>query len=164
MLTIDDINSINEKYKEIGFWYEVDFSQLAEKPNGFVQDCIEIIKAREEGHRGYRIHLPNNLFYMLHYSTRNGEIQSTLGLYYSHVSGDYFFIEPAYTPHKLYLFLSASDMEDMPEGFRSRQFLIKPKNSLCVPVINGKFDDRFYIDVIGDEVLSIKGYTNLFST
>ena len=159
MLTIDDINSINEKYKEIGFWYEVDLSQLIEKPNGFVQDCIKITKAREGGANGYRIHLPNNLFYMLHYFTQNGEIQSASTLYHSNVSGDYFFIEDNFNQEKLYLFLSASDMEDMPEEFRAYQYLIKPKNSLCVPVINGEFDDRFYIDVIGDEVISIKGYT-----
>ena len=156
MLTIDDINSINQKYASIGFWYEVDLSQLIEKTNGFVQDCIKIIKTKEGGHDGYRINLPNNLFYRLHYFTKNGQIQSTQHLSNSNVTGEYFIMGTSFEGVKLYIWLSVSDLEDLGENFRAGHHLIAPKNSVYVPVVNGVFDDRFYIDVIG---LSIRGYT-----
>lgn len=156
MLTIDDINSIFEKYKDIGIWYEIDLTKLSENPNGIIIDGIQLIKTKENGNDGYRVHLPNPLYYGLYYFSSGSEVRF-LQLQQSIVSGAYFFLETSFIT-ELHLFLCMSDITPIPYRMQMGLSIIKPKNSLYVNVVNGEFDDKFYIDTMGNKQW-IDGYT-----
>ena len=52
-------------------------------------------------------------------------------------------------PDKIHLYFTKDSVVDIDNKFTPTSHLITPKISLQVSVINGEFDDKFYINVIG---------------
>ena len=152
MLTIDDINSINEKYKDIGFWYTIDLTKIR-KGVSTHYDVLEIIQGPNDDN--YYIKMKNNLYSGLSYLSSNGRILPDMLYKYTGPEYDYMTGVTLPAPDKIHLYFTKDSVVDIDNKFTPTSHLITPKISLQVSVINGEFDDKFYINVIGS---AIRGY------
>ena len=148
MLTVDDCNSILRKYSHAGFWYTIDLTKLSQENDVY----FDFIKTHYESSM-YYIKLNTPFFHGLHYFTANGSGHSAMLFESGRTDYDYkFTMSWGVVPDTLHLFFTVDDVGELSDSFQASQILFIPKYSLQVPVVNGDFDDKFYINVIGNHI------------
>ena len=166
MLTIDDANAIKEKYKS-GFWYQIDCSDfdISSFPtSGLLEFRKDSFKIEFTWHKtttgllDVRLYLNTNSFATrLIYLTYNDGTVSSLELDYwptfVKVSLEKETFEE--NPFIFNVFIT-SNPTNLPDNIYLYRCLFLPVSPLQIPVVNGEFDDKLYIDVLGD---SITAYT-----
>ena len=148
MLTIDDCNTIMEKYGRSGFWYEVDVTKFPSTVGDIITYDFMKIKNNDTA---YLIKMDNHFFSGLNYCTNNGQITSNILLTYFGSGYDYG-LEMSPQVDKLYLFLTADVSIYGEYQSYANQPLIIPKNGVQIPIINGEYDDKFYFNLIRGSV------------
>ena len=151
MLTIDDANTIMEKYGKSGFWYKIDLTLLNDNPAGLDYDFVKI---RDNGAYGYKIIICNSLFYGLHYFSANGNVHSQQLFKLSDPYTYSFSMDWGVNPDTLWVYLTADNAGQLDSSFNPLSHLIIPLSNLQIPVINGVFDDKFYINVKGGYIVN----------
>jgi hypothetical protein len=151
MLTIDDINTILEKYGNTGFWYKIDFSKInhAESSGTWTQDFVTITAQYYSGSHRY-IHtltVANNLSQGILYVTEsNGDLYQTN---YSYSSSDNEYIID-YIPYDgiVWLYLSQGDVTLPEEEDSLNNYMFIPLSPLSIPVVNGEYPTTFYVKLL----------------
>ena len=152
MLTIDDCNTILEKYSS-GFFYELDIQEIdltigAHYTHDFID--IEIINYGQTP--TLKMHIYNSLWHGAYYCVKhNGELSNES-------------IEKVTTDSDTYFQLQLGDSDDFivkfyltpkPAGIYGTfklsncRWLFVPMSPLQIPVVNGEFDNKMYIGIFG---------------
>ena len=152
MLTIDDCNSLIEKYGDIGFWYEVDFSQFEfVKGKTYRQDFCDITLTTTFGQDYFDIIINTDLFKGQYYCkdlegniigrgiTRQGKY--SYDMYTTGMDNNFI----------LALYLTNNPVNEYTESSATTPTgYVLPVSSLLIPVCNGEYEDKFYIQKNGD--------------
>ena len=146
MLTIDDINSIKEKYGDIGFWVEIPISLLPTTAGESItiNHITFTYLNTTDSNRVYDVVIPYNSFKGIFIPIENGEMSSTRITISKKSEGNYEIKFRPYFDLVTLWFANYSYVSfDMETG---SPLLFRPLSNLIVPVINGEFDDHFYIE------------------
>ena len=155
MLTIDDINSINEKYEDIGFWIELDFRQfdISRLPtsgslyfyqNGFT---IEFYQSAYD----FRINIQGRNFDLYYATYPDGTLYPIQAQNWG-PSDKQMNITPAKkqeyldSPFIFHIFIGKTPSIS---NFAPYERIFIPLQSTCISMVNGEYNDKFYIYPIG---------------
>lgn len=162
MLTIDDVNTIIKKYGKSGFWQTIDLGKLN------FENMPMYSSGRWFNYDGIRIHAnaypPNDpMTIHIYFSDRN--YTTRIG-YLSYDQGETSTVEGVdwwadrirlnidksilkNNPPIFYLYVTTNPTT-LPNKVTLYRCLFVPLSSLQIPVINGEFDNKLYIKVLGD--------------
>ena len=158
MLTIDDCNTILGKYKNGGFWYEIDFSKVDLTPGVTTKyDFCEITCVLSPDTYYYiNIKIQNSLWHGMYYQKdSNGEYFLTGGLDVKSAENKVVQAMKLTGDWILGLYLTQTqyrnwdwDMHILPI---SPQFVCL--SPLQIPIVNGEYDDKVYVEaLLPDEI------------
>ena len=152
MLTIDDVNTLLEKYNSTGFWYDLDFNKI-DLTQGKVTDYDFIKNIQYKNDVWNELDIQNDFFGLMVYAVDSEGnflpnaslvIDSETGLYKASIPEDNDCIFKLYIdPYCVY---EGDFVFNMSEG----GFL--PVSPTQIPVVNGEFDNKFYVQQIGSGV------------
>ena len=152
MLTIDDINSIVEKYGDVGYWLSVPVSELPINEGDYIQvDILKITKL--SANIKWRIYCDNAMFGGIGCFTKNGNLSSSSNI--SPRSNHEYEITLRGDVDTIHFYLSLNSIINGIEVHNG--LLIFPISDLTVPIFNGNFDDRFYINPNGNTRITLDG-------
>ena len=145
MLTVDDANTIIKKYGESGFWYEVDFNKL-ELGSGkrYTYDFYSVYLPASGGPQ---IIINDSLWQGQYYfKNSNGEI---INATINGKSGSTYILDfKGNTDVIMCFFISNTPVDSSYNYFVNYMFI--PRTELVVPVVNGEFEEKFYINYVGN--------------
>ena len=153
MLTIDDINSINEKYGKIGFWHQIDCSKIDLSiipPYGTYDvftycDGIKIGLSKGEDSstmyaKVFNTPISSNMLYL---SDNNGIVSNVNVTTFSNFINIGMLSRQRFKEIYINLFVVGNPVNltsvDM------KRYLFIPMSSLNIPVVNGDFPEKLYI-------------------
>lgn len=141
MLTLDDANTILEKWSKIGFWYEVDMTQF-EEGKVYQQDFLSI----------HPFSFPNEAYIVSNssYASRLAYCISDEGVISGILHSNNAWAIPRNT-NKVFIF--CDDSTDL-DAWRDDTYMLIPR-SLQISVVNGVFDDKLYFDYVGERITNI---------
>ena len=153
MLTIDDVNTLLEKYNSTGFWYDLDFNKI-DLTSGKVTDYDFIKDIHYDNPVWINLDIQNEFFGLMVYAVDSEGnflpnaaslvIDSNTGLYKASIPEDNDCI------FKLYIDPSCVYEGDFVFNMSDGGFL--PVSPTQIPVVNGEFDNKFYVQQIGSGV------------
>ena len=144
MLTIDDTNTILEKYGQRGFWYEIDFSEFwdGESNKKWTYDFGTIQTQWSNSIHAWvvKVSVTNSLSCKVAYvEDSQGNLQACS---WSDAE-NYFAFYAYYQTPKMYIYLTTSEVT-FPETYEIDTYMFIPVSSLIIPVINGEYDNKWY--------------------
>ena len=148
MLTIDDCNSLLEKYGDIGFWYEIDFNKLQiDKGKRYWYDfCyIEVFSNRTD-----LVNITINPLWggQFYFKNASGEIVN--GRVSAH-NLEQNMIQIYLPEDNDLIFCVFMNRNRVSSSFNYVAWMFMPLSDLVIPVVNGEFDDKLYIKGVGRE-------------
>lgn len=159
MLTIDDANTILEKYGNVGFWCQIDCSKFSlDFPYGGALDykynsfSIHLVYRRSTGKIEFWFYPQgNSLCTRIAYITdKDGNILST-PIEYSADHSSFEMLEQDFRDSlpiwNVYL---TSNPTSLPNNANLYRCLFVPLSSTQIFICNGEYDDKFYIHPVGD--------------
>lgn len=164
MLTIDDINSINEKHSN-GYWHKLEISK------------IDITTIPSQSNMTYKVDGINILF--IDRTTTSGGVDiwvyhtsmkiATRLIYCAYPNGDIVSITPEWwsnyvalykidpdefmeNPFDIYIYIT-NNPTTLPNNVQLYECLFIPSNNkTIIPIIRGEYDDKFYITPLGSSM------------
>lgn len=151
MLTIDDVNTLLEKYNSTGFWYKLDFNKI-DLTQGKVTD-YDFIKGIQYKNNTVELVIQNEFFGLIRYATdSNGNFLSDTLLVGDVETGEYSATIPEDKDCIFWLYIDPFCVYDDTFVFDMSGLGFFPISPTQIPVINGEFDNKFYIQPIGGSV------------
>lgn len=144
MLTVDDANTQLEKYSSAGFWYEIDFNKLELGSNKqYTYDFCNLFLSNQSGNR---LIINNSLWKGQYYfkDSSGNILDCTI---WSRSGNTLYLNLKGHTDVIMCLFISNASNDSSYTYFTNYMFI--PRTELVVPVVNGEFEEKFYIDYIG---------------
>ena len=162
MLTVDDANTIMSKYGDAGFFYELDFNKIPDRTSGkkYHYDFCEITFSTDsQGGLVAEVEVINSLAPHPLYLKKSDGSYAPTNIYMTLPSPDHFWIGvPNDGDLIVVMYITRTAISDFNTNILAyRDYgLVLPLSPLQIPVINGEFDNKFYVDVVGS---SISSYT-----
>lgn len=144
MLTVDDANTQLEKYSSAGFWYEIDFNKLELGSNKqYTYDFCNLSLSNQSGN----ILIINNSLWNGQYYFKDSSGNILNCTIWSRSGNTLYLNLKGHTDVIMCLFISNASTDSSYTYFTNHMFI--PRTELVVPVVNGEFEEKFYIDYIG---------------
>lgn len=158
MLTVDDCNTIIEKYGDTGFWYRIDFSKFdissisLNETMSFTYDSFPVTFKLDEDYLRVNCYIDKNIYATnIAYMERH---DGTINVNVNHYEDRILILTTKSTvvtnPFILYIYVTSNPVPiEQSQLPALNDTLFIPLSSLQIPVVNGEFDDKFYIKQLG---------------
>ena len=150
MLTIDDCNTIMEKYGKYGYWINIDLSELPLSTNIYI-DMFRVRLTLEFGVYKFRVYGNSQFIRGAYAINHNGEILTDIGCLYLKENDRWEITVEEDISDFICRILVNGDIPRS-EEYNTPTPAFVPVSSPVIEVINGEFDDKFYIQRLYDSV------------
>lgn len=152
MLTIDDVNTLLEKYNSTGFWYKLDFNKI-DLTQGKVTDYDFIKGIQYKSGRWVKLDIQNEFFGGVIYAVDSeGNFLSEAGIFIDSETGVYKAWVPEGNDCIFWLYIDPYCVYEGDHVLNMSDGGFLPVSPTQIPVVNGEFDNKFYVQQLGGGV------------